>query len=543
MNPIENPTLADTLTVYDLSIFVIVLIGGLALLAIGMVLWNILRAYREKKYLAQVQERFEEATAQGMATDQLVAYIQKDLPACIIKKRIELLYKIRQIHSISADLLGRLDRLEETSNYRFVRFVSNILLILGLLGTVVGLTLAVQGIIPAIEDAQRLSDIQFLTEAMADTMGGLKVAFYTTLAALGATFLLSVVLVVGQRREASFHHALETFLTYHLIPRILISTEVEASTRYVEAIERSAQDIAEASGVLDRSRDGIQTIVDSLVRATTTTENRIEDLHNFAQEFNNSVNRLAGYGQDIDQVYKEIQQVLREIQDNQVTKKLISELVNTSISKAMDAVQESAQEVRRAFQEDVKEVARAQQKFIAAVDGTSQAIKTFSNQSAESLAQVVNQGMTSALGDFSKAVMQAEERGNIARMIAGEATEHFRAFAESNSQARDHLDQRLGKALDEFSAYAENRNQVDEQLGQTLGAFKDFVENVSKHQQETHEAFRELVAASRNHEPSEEGEHKGGRRKRGRGRRQKNTAETSAASASPEQTEPVSTPG
>ena len=301
----------------------------------------------------------------------------------IVSKRIRLLYKIRQIHSVSTELLTRQDRLEERSRYRFVRFVTNVLLVLGLLGTVFGLTIAVKNILPAIDVARTTADVTVLIDALMNTMTGLQTAFYTTLAALGLTFLLASIVYLGQKFESAFRRGLEVFITYDLIPEILISSEVEATTLYIEAVERSAKDIAHAADTLESSRDGIKKIVDGLVRATERSETRIEDFYNFARTFETSVSSLMGYNDDIKKLYADIQGVLQEIQQSQVTSKIIEEVVEKSVAHAMKEAQEGAKNIRNSFKDYIAEVMQAQNKYSEAVEETAEAIRTYGKEKCQ----------------------------------------------------------------------------------------------------------------------------------------------------------------
>lgn len=449
-------------TFLALGHYAVYLIAGLFILATVIVAINTVRTAKEKHYLKTAIAKFEQAKAEKCTTEQTVQLIAGNLPDCIVRKRVNLLYKIRQMPSISGDLLSRLDQLEENDSYRFVRFVASILLILGLLGTVIGLTIAIRGLSPAITNAEKAGNLAELTGAMTKTMGGLETAFAATLVALATTFLLAIIVVLAQRYEASFHHMLESFLTYDLIPKILISTELEASTLYVEAIEKSASDISNAANTLERSRAGIQIIVDGLIQATKTSENRIVDFFNFAQSFKDSVSQMIGYNDDLKQVYKNIQDIFREMQENQVTHKIIGEIVDKSVARALTEANESVALIRQSFKNDITEIMKSQQKYVEAVDKTTEAITKFSQENADSLARVVTSSFETVLRDFKQGLQQAREREDVSRMVAGEALEQFRSYVQEAAQTQDRshttvasLHARTGEALDQFRLYVQ----------------------------------------------------------------------------------------
>lgn len=406
--------------------YIIGFILTLFLLSCLMLLRNIWQVSRERRVLNQTRKKFLEAVETQQSIGQVVEELLKVIPKSIVYRRINTLFSIRQIHSISTDLLERMDDLEEQRRYSFIRFVTNVLLILGLLGTVFGLSIAVQNIVPAIRDAQNLADVTTLATALSQTMGGLHTAFNTTLVALSSTFLLALFVHLAQRYERTFIHELEYFTTYELMPRILISAEAEANTLYVEAIEKSAIDIAKAADVLDQSREGIQAIVTGLVRATNVSEGRIVDFFNFAQSFQDSVAQLMGYKDDIQKTYTNIEGVLREIKDSQLTDKMIGEIVDKSVARSMAATQEVTETVRETFKADIKALEEGQSQYLEGIKATKSAIENFSKQSATDLSQAITESFEQSLVVLRDEIKEVAKREDISRMIAADVTNNFR---------------------------------------------------------------------------------------------------------------------
>lgn len=415
----------------------IVVLSALAASIVGRNLWTTLK---ERRALRLARSNFARAAREARVTDNIVPLVLAGVaPGSMIARRVQLLYKTRQIYSISATLLDRLDQLEDTAHYRFVRFVTGILLVLGLLGTVIGLTLSVKGLLPAIETTQRLSDVTVLTQAMAHTLSGLGTAFNATLAALACTFLLSLATAFVQRFETAFVHALEEFLTYDLIPKILLSSEIEGSTLYVEAIRSSAGEIARAAEVLDRSREGIQTIVDGLVVATRTAESRTVDFFNFAQTFRDSVSGLVGHADDLKQTYGRIHEVLSEIQQNQLTHKLVGEVVDKAVARALGEADEHATSVRQAFKKDVEELLHSQQKYVEAVEHVAAAVREAREQQAAGTQAALKQALDEVVTALRKSLEQVYGRDQATRMVFNESLEHFRRCVSEATRQQEAL--------------------------------------------------------------------------------------------------------
>jgi len=416
----------------EIGKYIISIILLLLILCIFILICNVIKIIREKIYLKRTKTKFKESENEQYSTEKFVESILDGIPNSIVKRRITTLYKIRQLHSISIDLLDRLDDLEEKKDYAFIRFVTNVLLVLGLLGTVFGLSISIEQIMPAINNAKNLGSVTTLVEAMSATMGGLKTAFNATLAGLISTFILAAIVHVCQIFERSFIYDLEYFTTYELLPKILISTEIDAKTLYVEAIAKSSQDIAKAADVLERSRDGIGAIVSNLVHATEETSHRTTDLFNFVDKFRDSVSQLIGYKDDINDTYKKIDDVLRSINDSQLTAKIIGEIVDQAISSSMKATSEASESVRDIFMKDIQKVSESQSIYISSVNDTTKAINNFSKENATSLATSINDSLNKALDMYRQEFAEISKRENISRMIATEANDDFRKFVNDS---------------------------------------------------------------------------------------------------------------
>lgn len=415
--------------------FILLLFG----VSTAVVVRNLWRVAREAKCLDKARAILDRATQDHSSTESVVEELLDNVPASVARRRIDLLYRVRQLHSLSTDLLHRAEQYERTSDYRFPRFAMSMMVVLGLLGTVIGLSVSVQGILPTVTNISEI-DVNRLLEALSLALGGLQTAFSTTLTGLGCTFLLAGLLLVNQRAEGRFRVRMEAFLTMDLMPRVLISSEMEARTLYVEAIETSAQNIGRAADTLDRSREGIRAIVDGLVEATQTVESRTTDFFNFAQSFHDSVSGLEGFvvghAEKLESVYRKIDDVLREIQQNQITDKIIGEIVDRSVARAIDEANQSAADVREAFRADLKEIMAEHGRYLAAIEKVEGAISGLSEASAARFEEVAKRAFDGVLERFDHALDKAIVQQDIGRMIGGELMEQFRAYLEKAADAQ-----------------------------------------------------------------------------------------------------------
>ena len=417
---------------------VIAVILALFAIAVVLLVLNIRRIILEHKAVKVAITNFQETDSDKLTASELVKKIKIDLPESTVKQRIDLLYRVRQIHSLTIDLLDRLDYLEESKNYRFIRFTANTLIILGLIGTVFGLAISVGEILPAIDNAKSIGNVTKLAEAMANTMSGLQTAFNTTLVALACTFLLGLFTSFVQRRESKYVHDLEEFTTFELLPALLISSDMEANSAYIDAINSSAKDIEKAANALQDAQSGIGEVVSGLIDSTKINENRIVDFFNFAQTFKESVGHLMAYKDEIRAVYDEINAVLSGIKNNQITDQVISTLVDKSIARAVEVTNEAADNMRQHFLTDVKNTEKVQQQFLEAINGTKDAVLSFATDNADAVKSSLdtaledqNKKLEALLKHYEDGLERIAKREDVSRMIAADAADQLRTYVEN----------------------------------------------------------------------------------------------------------------
>ena len=117
-------------------------------------------------------------------------------------RRIVRMTQLREVGVGSRDVLQQLTSEQMGSYGALARQISSTLTLVGLLGTVFGLSLALVNIGDASTGIKGVDDLEKLSRALAGTMGGMKTAFGCTLAGLISAVMLSF-LNHGLRRARS----------------------------------------------------------------------------------------------------------------------------------------------------------------------------------------------------------------------------------------------------------------------------------------------------------------------------------------------------
>jgi MotA/TolQ/ExbB proton channel family len=172
------------------------------------------------------------------------------------------------------------------------RFIATILTLLGLVGTVVGMSFAMLRISGAFQssgggaDAEQLSR---LTQALNGTLEGMKTAFGCTLAGLSGAVLLAAANHFLRRRQSNVAATLEDFLVSELLPVLeKVDPEEDNSSRSVAtALANAAEKIESLTSVMVISGENFE-------NAGKQMSGAISALGSAATEFSEAASAMVG---------------------------------------------------------------------------------------------------------------------------------------------------------------------------------------------------------------------------------------------------------
>lgn len=150
------------------------------------------------------------------------------------------------------------------------RYLATILTLLGLFGTVFGLSLAVAATQGALISGYDVTALRELARALAEVLGGMKTAFATTLAGLLTALLLSVGNYTVHRKQSRVSLQLEAFLIETLLPSVASTDfKVDQATQFLaDAINEAATNnntIASAAGLYSETAQLIASAISSIL--------------------------------------------------------------------------------------------------------------------------------------------------------------------------------------------------------------------------------------------------------------------------------------
>lgn len=364
---------------------IVYLIMGLLVMGILKLLHNGLRIYRQNGFMESVTKRFESLQGkfeeisverrdgksskdQSKRKKEIEQKLQqnkeeliKDIPGnSIIVKRIEDLLKVRYVGELTYESLKDHLYTEEMEKTGFSRYLASIFILLGLIGTVLGLSQSVINLEPLLSKLKNVTDLAEVSNAIAQTLSGMKIAFSATIAGIAATVLLTFLNFLFGRYSTSFLNKFENFTTLYLIPYFLVPTTEEASIRFADTISKGAE-------ALDRSTNPLLEVSKNLDGSMNKVDNLLKTLTQIGNKYDQAVDKLTT-------AQKELIDTQQKTEDG---------LEKTS-SKYDDTLKK--------FQEGTLKL----------IDGTNESIK----QLVKDVAENINKAYLDKMSDTTKSIME-----------------------------------------------------------------------------------------------------------------------------------------
>ncbi len=223
--------------------------------------WHLLRVIYESVCLFFVRKHIKNHGFSDVSTDFLNRFsqsilFQKIVGFSSIHRRIQNLVNIKQNGGeIDQDVLGDIHAGAISRKAGLSRYILGILIILGLVGTLWGLTKVVVEIQPILDNIDDLDQLPKISEALRETLKGMGTAFKTTLAGLLASFGLGFCGWLFNLANSVFLTQFEKTVSTEIIPHFTQTPET----------------------VIVSSMDGLKVTVDEFKLATETNVSKMQE--------------------------------------------------------------------------------------------------------------------------------------------------------------------------------------------------------------------------------------------------------------------------
>lgn len=248
------------------SLVINIIIPALAVVALAQLIKNASRLRNERQTLDRVR-RLSSLSTSGDMIEKASAEIGAS--GLVARRLREVTDARRRGVEINHQLLAAVTAGELDEQVAFAKWIAPSLVLLGLLGTLLGLSQATQSV-DAILHGQTAT-LASLRTAITGTFGGIKVAFSATTMGVLWTILVGLILSRIRKRQNAFIRDLEALTGLYLLPHFQTSVGT--------ALVQTAQKLTLMEGRLDSA---LKEVIDAVhLRGqglTLTVETRLQEL-------------------------------------------------------------------------------------------------------------------------------------------------------------------------------------------------------------------------------------------------------------------------
>ena len=209
--------------------------GSLVLLVIGCLFGGALvKSYRDISFLDRETRVATQQVSQLQEVNDVTVFLQNARPS-IFRSHIQALNTIFLSHSkISQDTILEIAHARLVARNRVVELLASILITLGLIGTILGLLIAVGGLGGVLQSDGQADDMSDLIAHMKTTVDGLGTAFYTTLVgAVAGGVVLRILTSVVEAHIMRYIAHLAELAEIHVLPAMRrTAAQLEAQGYY-----------------------------------------------------------------------------------------------------------------------------------------------------------------------------------------------------------------------------------------------------------------------------------------------------------------------
>ena len=357
--------------------------------------------------------------------------------------------RVSRVLQLRAAGLGQRDVLQQLTAERIegygslARYFGVVLTLLGLLGTIFGMSLALFKIESALATVNDVAGLGALVTALGATLRGMKTAFGCTMAGLLTAILLSYLNYLVRRSQSAVVHSLEDLVLCDLLPVLQrINPDADNASR------NFAEVVTSAANSLQKVQDSVADAAGKFDEASEVSAGAAAAMEKTVQSFGNHITEVVGNQQAFTDLMRQTQASLTTMTD--AVKKQFEEVrtftasSNQLLEKRLAAMEESAS-TNRVNQENLQNlvdsfgpaVLEYHNHFKAAVTGMFDEFHSTLNQTLKDINTQNKDGIMGQLSSNQKAfeMALAQHQKGTSEMLR-EQRDALHAFADMVLDAR-----------------------------------------------------------------------------------------------------------
>ena len=323
---------------------------------------------------------------------------------CNIYKRIHDLAQIKENNGeIDPDALGDIHAGEASRKGGLSNYILGILIILGLIGTLRGLILAIDKVQLVLQDIQDIEQFPQIAEALRQTLAGMDTAFATTLVGLGTSLILGFGGWFFNLVNSAFLTNFERVVSTDVMPHFTQTPEL--------AIESNIGQLTKST---DDFKNTVNLMGEKLLRLSDSSwDGSLQQLYVFVNMFGEASDILHKSSNEMAESQKGIQSIIGKSQEEiQSTVKAFEKLTETSMIK-IDGYQSAIESYKDSVGQSMSHLEEYQESLRKGLDNTVDAFRELMTESMSKISdshEAMRKGLDNTVDAFRTYVTDYQEK-------------------------------------------------------------------------------------------------------------------------------------
>jgi len=468
------------------------------------------RVRRERKALTHVRDalaRFkpDEGEEAAQHTVQTLAGLRlrtglavvdpAPLPTTLIGKRLHSLWQLRNNGRGGYEALGAIEETRQLLHSDMPRYLTSILVLMGLAGTILGL----RGIIDHLNGA--LAEAATGPAALLQALEPMRSAFSCSLLGIATSVILAWALTFTERSQGELLVSLEETVTLQLMPLILPASEEVQLHRMTGVLESSQQFLTDFGRTIEESRaffaetlgtavrSAAQELQGRLSEATSALQKSLDEMRGTAATLSESTQNVVQYRAELEAERRQLEDYLRESAKQLAS---LSRAVLDPLQLAADGLVANGLAIKEVVlgNNEARETLREETAIV--VDTLHKMTKAMMEEknAITGMAVETRSVLTASATEFSKQIaghaVQAKESAQILDTLMRQVNPEMLTLPNGKI---------LGKSLSEVSQKLE---KLDDSLMHLFGRMHENLSGVGAKSQETNTQIQILIGAVQN---------------------------------------------
>lgn len=396
-------------------------------------------------------------------------------PNSSVRRRVEALARFKEHgERVDAEMLGAISAEEARDAAPLARWAASALVLLGLAGTLIGLSLAISGLTGLLAPGETFNSEE-IKNAILGILTPMKVAFSTTLAGVGGSILVSSAVTRLRHRQSQVIRRLEELSTTSWVA-LFQTTEESRIGDAVRELEETREALENGlNGLLKRVGEGFDGLEEQFKNRATGLLDQVSELRDatlriIGERREDSLS-LADYVETVKETTDELQRAV------EASSRMLPEIERTlkeTIHSEQKALAETLTEHTRAVRPVLE-----QQKVAAEALAGAVASEVARLNELEDVLKRLTASFESARGTWERADRSIEKMGQETASALRDGLRDTLETVTHLTQQQAKSQERVTMALDGFQrTYKDTLEVLTEQSRRALNQSQDMIEEV-----------------------------------------------------------------